>query len=226
MGDMDSQNVRQTLDLLIRTHGDDYASLSRLLGRNPTYIQQFIKRGVPRRLSEQDRKRLARHFNIAERELGAPGDVGAFSPSSESAGAEADEFVLIPYYDVRASAGPGSLAPDHEARSSLAFQARWARGVAVGGLDALSVIQVEGDSMYPTLSDGDHILVDTSDRRVRDGIYVLRTDDSLHVKRLAINPATGALTIRSDNPAYPSWPDCRPSSVEVIGRVVWVGRRL
>ena len=74
---------------------------------------------------------------------------------------------------------------------------------------------------------GDNILVDTDDReRLRDGIYVLRTDDALLVKRLSVNPATKRLTIRSDNDAYPSWDDCDPEGVAVIGRVVWVGRRL
>ena len=46
--------------------------MSRLLGRNPTYGQQFVKRGVPRRLSEDDRRKLAAHFGIAERLLGGP----------------------------------------------------------------------------------------------------------------------------------------------------------
>jgi phage repressor protein C with HTH and peptisase S24 domain len=81
--------------------------------------------------------------------------------------------------------------------------------------------------MVPTLADGDQILVDTDDReRLRDGIYVLRTDDALLVKRLSVNPATRRLTIRSDNDAYPSWDDCDPTAVTVIGRVIWVGRRL
>ena len=71
---MDLIAIRRTLDELIRNSGDDYASLSRLLGRNPTYIQQFIKRGVPRRLSEEDRRRLALHFGVGERLLGGASD--------------------------------------------------------------------------------------------------------------------------------------------------------
>jgi phage repressor protein C with HTH and peptisase S24 domain len=90
------------------------------------------------------------------------------------------------------------------------------------------VIQVEGDSMLPTLSDGDEILVDGSDgaARLRDGIYVLRIEDALMVKRLALSPVEKRVTIRSDNPAYPSWPDCDRSTIDVVGRVIWVGRRL
>ena len=49
---MADEDIRAELDALIRARGDDYASLSRMLGRNAAYIQQFIKRGVPRKLDE------------------------------------------------------------------------------------------------------------------------------------------------------------------------------
>jgi phage repressor protein C with HTH and peptisase S24 domain len=97
-----------------------------------------------------------------------------------------------------------------------------------GTPDRLSIIRVQGDSMAPTLGDGDDILVDRGDgaERVRDGVYVLRMDDALVVKRLAVNPAARTLTIRSDNPAYPAAADCDPGAVEIVGRVVWTGRRI
>ncbi len=82
--------------------------------------------------------------------------------------------------------------------------------------------------MAPTLSHGDEILVDGSDAaaRLREGIYVLRVEDALVVKRVALNPASRRISITSDNEAYPSWPDCDPAAVDVVGRVVRVGRRL
>ena len=228
----ETNSVRQTLDGLIRSSGEDYASISRLIGRNQTYIQQFIKRGVPRRLAEEDRRRLAEFFGVPERLLGAPqyasADAAAHAraKSHESTAGSNDDFVFVPYYDVGASAGHGSVAEHDAPQHSLAFAARWVRGIASGGADALSVIRVEGDSMYPSLSHGDHILIDTHDRRPRDGIFVLRTEDALHVKRVAVSPSSGKLMISSDNPAYPSWADCEPDAIDIIGRVIWVGRRL
>ena len=71
---MESLAIRNTLDELIRSKGEDYASLSRLIGRNPTYIQQFIRRGIPRKLSEEDRRILARHLDVPESLLGGPQD--------------------------------------------------------------------------------------------------------------------------------------------------------
>ena len=225
---MDYLAIRKRLDELIDAKGEDYASLSRLIGRNPTYVQQFVKRGVPRRLSEDDRRKLAAHFGIAERLLGGPEERGVHSivPRSD-APARATDYVLIPALDIGASAGMGSLADGENPISTLAFQSNWVRTIASGRPEALSVIRVEGDSMLPTLADGDQIVVDTDDReRLRDGIYVLRTDDALLVKRLSVNPATRRLSIKSDNAAYPSWDDCDPATVAVIGRVTWVGRRL
>lgn len=72
--------VRERLDALIRDAGENYASISRLLGRNPTYIQQFIRRGSPRRLAESDRRRLAVHFGVCEADLGGPPSRVVFIP--------------------------------------------------------------------------------------------------------------------------------------------------
>ena len=82
--------------------------------------------------------------------------------------------------------------------------------------------------MAPTLNPGDDILVDLGDgaERLRDGIYVLRIDEALNVKRLAMYPAGRRFTIKSDNPDYPDWSDCSPDAVAVVGRVLWGGRRM
>ena len=82
--------------------------------------------------------------------------------------------------------------------------------------------------MSPTLNDRADILVDLGDGadRMRDGIYVLRVDDALVVKRLALNPMGRRVTVQSDNPAYPDWPDCGLDEINCIGRVIWSGRKI
>ncbi|HEY0012917.1 MAG TPA: S24 family peptidase [Allosphingosinicella sp.] len=214
---MEETGARAALARLIEEQGADYSSLSRMLGRNPAYIQQYIKRGTPRRLAEEDRRLLARYFGVAEEALGGP----APAPVPNAG------LVRVARLEVGASAGPGSLAGDERARGHIAFDPAWLRRMA-SDPRRLSLIRVEGDSMVPTLADGDEILVDRGDagERLRDGIYVLRIEDALVVKRVAPHPAGRTLTIRSDNEAYPSWLDCDPASVEIVGRVVWVGRRL
>lgn len=215
-------DTRTALDQLIRDRGEDYASLSRLLGRNAAYIQQFIRRGTPRKLDEEDRRTLARYFRVDEAVLGGPRIPVIAKPQSRRGA----DFVRIPRLAVGASAGPGALDADDAAGGEFVLDARSVR--ALGDAGMLSMIQVSGDSMEPVLGDGDDILVDRSDAadRVRDGIYVLRFDDALNVKRIAMQPEGRRFTVRSDNPAYPSWPDCDPVRIDIIGRVVWVGRRV
>lgn len=210
---------RTALERLIRERREDYAGLSRLIGRNPAYIQQFIKRGTPRKLDSGDVAVLARYFGVDELQLGARGAADA---------ARAEALVRVPRLDVGASAGPGALNEDDVALSPIGFDRAWLRRLCGGGGSELSLIAVRGDSMSPTLNDGDDILVQGTDsaERLRDGIYVLRREGALLVKRVAINPASHLVTIKSDNPAYPEWRDCDMSSMEVLGRVVWAGRRV
>ncbi len=215
---MATSDPRATLDRLIRERGEDYAGLSRLHGRNAAYVQQYIKRGTPRRLAEEDRRLLARYFGVDEAVLGAP-------PAARFEGG----LVSVPRLDVDASAGPGALDNDERRVGRIGFDSFWLRRLGVGGgtPDRLSLIRVDGDSMAPTLADGDEILVDRDDAagRLRDGIYVLRIEGTLVVKRLAVGPG-GRINVRSDNEAYPGWPDVEPGAVDLVGRVVWVGRRL
>ena len=210
---------REALARLIEEQGADYAGLSRLIGRNGAYIQQFIKRGTPRRLAEEDLRLLARYFGVPAEALGGRSAAEAIAESG---------MVRVPRLDVGASAGPGALNDAEAVLSHIAFDAAWLRRLCGRSGSELSFIQVRGDSMTPTLSDGDDILVDGADRieRLRDGIYVLRREDTLLVKRVAINPSSRLVTIKSDNPAYPEWRDCELSSLEPLGRVVWAGRRV
>lgn len=210
-------DARGELERLIRSNGDDYASLSRMIGRNGAYVQQYIKRGTPKRLAERDRGILARYFGVAEERLGAPSETS-----------RGGEHVVVPQLDLGASAGPGTFSGDEAVRAHIGFDPRWLRSLGARDADLLSIIRVEGDSMAPTLADGDEILVDRGDaaERLRDGIYVLRREDVLIVKRLALNPAAATLSILSDNPDYRGWPDCPLASIAVVGRVVWVGRRV
>ena len=45
-----------------------------MIGRNSSYLQQFIRKGSPRKLEEEDRRKLAQFYGDSEVELGAPED--------------------------------------------------------------------------------------------------------------------------------------------------------
>ena len=217
-----TDDPRAVLDALVRDRGEDYAALSRMIGRNAAYIQQFIKRGTPRRLGERERALLARYFRIDEARLGAP-------PRSDRPAVTADGMRNVPRFDVGASAGPGGLVDDDRAEDQFSFGERMLRRMSKTP-DQLSIIRVEGDSMMPTLTHGDDIMVDHGDagERLRDGVYVLRRDGVLLVKRLArgMGAGRGEVSIISDNrDLYPGI-EAPLAELDIVGRVVWVGRRL
>jgi hypothetical protein len=210
---------RLVLQRLCAERGEDFAGLSRMLGRNAAYIQQFVRRGVPKRLGEEERRKLARYFGVSEALLGGP---------AGDAAAAVDDLVRVKRHPVMVSAGPGAIATEGLGKPYFAFDERWLKALTASKPANLSIVRVEGDSMSPTLNAGDDILVDLGDAadRLRDGIYVLRIDDALVVKRLALNPIAKRVTVQSDNPAYPDWPDCGLDEINCIGRVIWSGRRI
>jgi hypothetical protein len=211
-------DARETLQRLCAERDVDFAGLSRLVGRNPAYIQQFVRRGTPRRLPEAERRVIADFFGVPESILGGPSGVANGS----------DGLVAVPLLPVRAAAGAGALAEDEQPKARMAFDQAWLRRLTGAAAAELSLIQVSGDSMAPTLADGDELLVDRSDsaERLRDGIYVLRIDDMLVVKRLTLHPISRRVTVQSDNPSYADWPDCDRGELDLIGRVIWTGRRV
>ncbi len=211
-------NARMALERLCVERGEDFAGLSRLLGRNPAYIQQYIRRGTPKRLREEERRKLARYFGVSEALFGGPADLDTVP----------EGLIAISRSAVGASAGPGAVSDENPARPMFAFDQRWLKQLTAAASANLSMIRVEGDSMAPTLNDGDDILIDLSDLggRLRDGIYVLRVEDTLLVKRLAVHPLGRSVTVQSDNPAYPDWADCALDTIHCVGRVIWAGRKV
>jgi phage repressor protein C with HTH and peptisase S24 domain len=213
-----NSDPRHVLERLCAERGEDFAGLSRMLGRNAAYIQQFVRRGVPKRLREEERRKLARYFAISEALLGGPAEEAV----------AANGLVSVKRHPVSVSAGPGAIVMEELGKPYFGFDERWLKALTSSPAERLSIVKVEGDSMSPTLNQGDDILVDPGDaaERLRDGIYVLRADDALVVKRLALHPMGRRVTVQSDNPAYPDWPDCGLEHIHIIGRVIWSGRRV
>ncbi|MBA4043458.1 MAG: transcriptional regulator [Erythrobacter sp.] len=205
---------------LSQSRGVSLAALSDLLGRNPSYLQQFIRKGSPRKLEEQDRAKLAQFFGVGEEELREAQDNSyAQAPKRRDSG----EWVDVPRLDLGASAGPGRVPGGEAAFDTFRFSRRW---LAEQGLERaqLSAITVEGDSMEPLLNNGDEILVDCAPRPFRDGIHVVRLGDTLMVKRVA-SAGQGRVALLSQNLAYPPV-EVAAEEVAIIGRVVWKGGRL
>ena len=194
---------KTALATLAAARGDSLAALSAMLGRNAAYLQQYVRRGSPRVLGERDRRLLAEYLGVSEATLGAP--------AGRAAG------FRIRKLDVAASAGPGALVDGEIVLGTDTLDPGLARKLGLMDGQA-AIIRVRGSSMEPGLFDGDHIVVDTADRtpRAKGGLYVIRIDDAVMVKRVAL--VRGALVATSDNPDAAAVPD---GAIAVIGRVVW-----
>lgn len=209
---MDEQDQRTALKAAVERDGTSLSWLSeRLLKRNPAYLQQYLTRGTPRLLAEGDRRLLAKFLRVSDAALG-----GAETAS--------DDSIAVPRFALAVSAGPGALVGEEQRALPFRFDARFLAGLGVRR-DAASLIDVKGDSMQPTLIDGDTILVDHARRSIapRGGVYAIRLDGMLSVKRLR---AIGReVEVASDNRDYATVVRAA-EVVEVIGRVVWIGRSL
>ncbi len=138
------------------------------------------------------------------------------------------EYAMVPLYGVRAAAGHGTIVEREELTGTVTFKRQWIRQELRANPSDLCLIHVDGESMVPTLQHGDVILLDRRQAQVvpRDGIYVLRMEESLLVKRLQRLP-DHKVNATSDNPAYGSFSlslDVQNEDFTIIGRVVWMSR--
>ncbi|MGB7407779.1 MAG: S24 family peptidase [Pontixanthobacter sp.] len=213
-------NARERLLELAQEKRSSLSGLSEMIGRNPTYLQQFIRKGSPRKLEEDDRRTLAEYFGVSESELGRPEEKSYVNAKPLARG---PEWVDVPRLPISASAGPGRSNEGEEPFDNFRFSRRWLREQ---GLDAaqLSAITVEGDSMEPLLKAGDEVLVDRATQPFRDGIHVVRVEDTLLVKRVAAQGG-GRLLLLSENQSYPPIEVSAPD-IEIVGRVIWKSGRL
>lgn len=138
------------------------------------------------------------------------------------------EYVHIPRYEVNASAGGGAIVHSEQVVDYLSFRADWVRSTLGVSVRDLALISVIGDSMEPSLSEGDVVLLDMTTTSVLDGsIYALRLNGGLLVKRIQ-RMLDGSLVVKSDNARYDTETvsEDKADRLKIVGRVVWVGRRL
>lgn len=144
-----------------------------------------------------------------------------------TAAAQAKDFAVVSMYDVAVSTGHGTALADEQVISALAFRRDWLRQEGLSAT-SLAAIRAEGDSMEPTIPNGETLLIDTSQRSITgNAVYALRLGDHRYAKRLQ-RLIDGSIRVSSDNSAYREeliQPD-QVDQLAVIGKVVWHGGRM
>ncbi|HXD89915.1 MAG TPA: Cro/CI family transcriptional regulator [Candidatus Binataceae bacterium] len=211
--------LRARLTQVIESFGS-VVMVAKAVGVSDNAIYKWLAgRGQP---SVTNLVALARAARVSIEWL-ATGEESKQSAQAITRAVEHGDFIFMPRNRIRFSSGREGILRSDQVVDSIAFRAEWVkRRLSTESRDLL-LIEVVGDSMAPTVEDADLILADLAEPRFRqDGIYLLRHDSGLAVKRIQRRP-DGKLLIRSDNPKYEAMV---VSTVNVIGRVIWTGGRV
>ncbi len=134
-------------------------------------------------------------------------------------------FKNIPKVKARLDAGGGSFEVSSEVQGLYAFRRDWL--TRKGNPEQMVLMEVMGDSMEPTIQEGDVVLVDQSQQELYAGrIYALGVEDTVLVKRIEKHPHK--LVLISSNPSYsPIYlQGDEIENVRIIGRVIWLCREI
>ena len=226
---MHDDPVRERLRVLLRQNDLTLSRASTAIGRNKTYLQQYLVRGMPKVLGFQDSEALATLLQCdaaALRHAERPPHKTAPRRPRPRAHPDAP-LVPIAEMEVEAAAGGGAVADEvTEERARWYLPEAMVRHEGDADPKTLRILRVRGDSMEPEMREGDRLLVDTARRLPATGeLFVLFDGTGLVVKRVEMVPGDERLRLLSANPAYGPY-TALGEEVHVVGKVVWVLRRM
>lgn len=203
--------VSERIGALVKASGLSNRELSRRLGTTHVTISNWVRGAAEP--SEEGLERLCEFFQVTPAYI-MYGDGNA--PHGQTIINE--DTVSIPMINAEVSCGAGFLNSQELIlirfiRVSIELIRRYCPSANIRSLQIMTAF---GDSMEPTLSEGDSVIVDVSEKTVRrDGMYVVRIGASLFVKRIQITPK--GLRLISDNSLYHPI-ETTEDEVEIIGR--------
>lgn len=219
-------NRNERIARAIRLSGKSKSEIAKLCNVAPSAVTQWIS-GESKTLKAESVFALSKATGFRAEWLtfgtghehdddGLPG-----SPSEK-------DYALIPQYSAKGASGAGYMNDHVEVKGGLAFKRAWMQRIGLKE-GRLYVLYNSGESNWPTITDGEVLLVDEAQREPRSGrMYALYNADSEIIIKRLIREVSGTWLIRSDNQDKARYPDQPVSDegmrgVEIIGRVVWRG---
>lgn len=234
------EKLGQAIEAAIKLKGVTKKDVASYFGVQPPSIQDWVKRGtigkekLPKLWSYFADVVPASHWGLESIPSGERTDVAERHFTDIVPAYHAPDAVLVPILANCASMGPGeALLESDVIVGDLALSPHWVnQHIRPQNPRELRFIHAYGDSMAPTFTDGDVLLVDTGlgarDPHSREGVYVLQAGEKNFVKR--VTPSfDGKLQVTSDNPSSKMVQVLNGDhQVKVIGRVVWAwnGKKL
>ena len=228
---MNADEVRQHIAKLISDRNLSLASVSTKIGKNVAYLHQYITKGSPVRLPEEQRQKLAIYLGVEEQELTdrplIPTHLRATTTIAEKIVSIFDsDSVKIDVLDVTACCGDGIENLPEKVCGHWKLPLAEFKSITSGNPNNIKMLRVQGDSMQPTINEGDWVWVDTSNNFIgSDGLYMIRMATGLAVKRL--QSGLNDVVIKSDNTSY-SDITASVGEIQIVGKVVYIlnGRRV
>lgn len=121
---------------------------------------------------------------------------------------------------ISVSTGFGAFNDDNNSNEKVKIESSWLESRRLKAKDC-AMFSVDGDSMYPTLKDGEEIVIDRSKKELREGkIFVLNHMGTMWVKRVRVN--YDSIELISDNNFYNpiTITQDEAEQLNVIGQVV------
>jgi hypothetical protein len=229
---------RQNLLIAIKRAGSA-AKLAALSNTSPAYLSQIKNRtpdsksGTPKTMGDDMARRIEAAIgeqpgwmDFVHRE--PPADVDQLLeliPGAQRVRVIDDDdptLVQIRKVKIRVQAGITgfTVEPEHDEDETHGVPKRWMERHGLRR-DALVVTTVHGESMEPSLYEGDSIVVNTADKEFKDGqVFVINYEGEAVVKRVMRD--AGQWWLISDNADQRKYHRklCKGSACIVIGRVV------
>jgi len=138
------------------------------------------------------------------------------------------DLVFVEEIDLAFGMGATYLSQDEqpEVVGMVPFRMAWLREFFRGSLGSLKVVRGTGDSMDPTIRNGDFVLIDTARRRIddQDAIWAISYGDLGMIRRLRQLPSGGVLMMPDNQLVRPT--EAYDGEMVIVGKVIWIGRRM
>lgn len=224
---VDMSGVGDRIEERLTKLGISQSELARRVGVKQPTINALIRGG---NTTSKHLHRIAAELETSPAYLAGETDNDApvaVAPSALEALTEKLDLAIVPELEIGYSMGAGATVfEQYEHKGIVPFQRAWLRSMMRGTIADLFVARGEGDSMQPTILDGDIVLIDTAQKTIRqqDRIWAVAYGDLGMIKRVRRLPS-GNHQLLSDNPAIPPI-ECADEEMHVVGRVIWIGRRI
>ena len=197
------------IKVLREMHRESAEELGAAIGKSQPTICKWEKK---EKLKYEDAELIATHYNVPVEVVLGKQEIGESLPS----------LIKIDVLDAIACCGDGIESFSENVIGQHMMTLPALREFTMTTPDNIKIIRAIGDSMLPTITPGDMVWIDISQKSpTSDGLYLLCVGRDLMIKRIQINPFNNSATIKSDNPRYATFEHKNFADIRVLGRVIY-----